>query len=507
MKALQAVEEQAPTSLAAARCWRGAVRALRAYGIEPPGSTASKKSDLSPTFISFCSSVTPHVTRRSPARGHVPERAVRAHRGEISPSSRGWTRELRIADAFRRRAKLRGDARNRCAGCAPAQRRRRSANMSGCASAGVMNARTRRMRSKRRAGACVLVAPTLRRGFDWIEALSTFPWRQRRMVVLTLKTPSSKRAGLSRDSRPEPSRVYPLPSLRNMSGAKRKPPCEHLKSSRASSPRTPLPRRRSSAPWWPSSKTSTWAAGRSAAPREEQVSAAEQASVIRVLAPICADKFEHAANASANLDELNKADSWKRDDMIVKAGWATFPASSPTARSPMPCAKAAGASRSNGRPRREVARAAEGCSIYSPAVGLTPSQIEPRAASRGFRFARDTNGQETGNQPQGRIRALRRGLRGRLAALQPARASRFAIDPKDGANTARLPWKTVLFRPRIASGTRRRSTTEQMISVPHWRVAIIPRSPTSLACSAPRWSGHASLLLRSPLSKRLGPPD
>src|SRR6476620_5160771 len=67
--------------------------------------------------------------------------------------------------------------------------------------------------------------------------------------------------------------------------------------------------------------------------------------------------------------------------------------------------------------------------------------------------------------------------------------------------------KTVLFRPRSASGTRRRSTTEQMTSVPHWRVAIIPDSPTSHACSAPRWSGYASLLLRRPLRKRLGQPD
>ena len=72
---------------------------------------------------------------------------------------------------------------------------------------------------------------------------------------------------------------------------------------------------------------------------KKQVEAASQASVVRVLAPICADKFKNATDASANLEALNKADSWKRDDMIVKAGWATFPGSEPDRQVADACAK------------------------------------------------------------------------------------------------------------------------------------------------------------------------
>ena len=62
---------------------------------------------------------------------------------------------------------------------------------------------------------------------------------------------------------------------------------------------------------------------------EKQVRNAEQASIVRVLAPICADKFQRSADATANLETLKKADSWKRDEIIEKAGWTTFPGSAP----------------------------------------------------------------------------------------------------------------------------------------------------------------------------------
>ena len=71
---------------------------------------------------------------------------------------------------------------------------------------------------------------------------------------------------------------------------------------------------------------------------EKQVKNAEQASIVRVLAPICADKFQRSANVSANLDELKKADSWKRDEMIEKAGWTTFPGSEPDRKVAEACA-------------------------------------------------------------------------------------------------------------------------------------------------------------------------
>ena len=71
---------------------------------------------------------------------------------------------------------------------------------------------------------------------------------------------------------------------------------------------------------------------------EKQVKAAEQASIVRVLAPICADKFQRSADASTNLQALKTADSWKRDEMIEKAGWTTFPGSEPDRKVAEACA-------------------------------------------------------------------------------------------------------------------------------------------------------------------------
>ena len=78
-----------------------------------------------------------------------------------------------------------------------------------------------------------------------------------------------------------------------------------------------------------------WTLGSTAA---KQAKDAEQASIVRVLAPICADKFQRSTDASANLQALNKADSWKRDEMIQKAGWATFPGSEPDRKVAEACA-------------------------------------------------------------------------------------------------------------------------------------------------------------------------
>jgi hypothetical protein len=78
-----------------------------------------------------------------------------------------------------------------------------------------------------------------------------------------------------------------------------------------------------------------WTLGSTAA---NQAKDAEQTAIVRVLAPICADKFEHAADAGANLAALKKADSWDRDDMIAKAGWTTFPGSAPDREVAKACA-------------------------------------------------------------------------------------------------------------------------------------------------------------------------
>ncbi len=78
-----------------------------------------------------------------------------------------------------------------------------------------------------------------------------------------------------------------------------------------------------------------WLTGSTAA---NQTREAEQAAIVRVLAPICVDRFQHAADASANLAQLQKAESWTRDEIITKAGWTTFPGSTPDRQVAQACA-------------------------------------------------------------------------------------------------------------------------------------------------------------------------
>lgn len=73
-----------------------------------------------------------------------------------------------------------------------------------------------------------------------------------------------------------------------------------------------------------------WGGWMLASTANTKIAAAEQAGAVRVLAPICVDKFQHATDVVANLKALNATDSWKRDEMIEKAGWTTFPGSEPT---------------------------------------------------------------------------------------------------------------------------------------------------------------------------------
>ena len=49
------------------------------------------------------------------------------------------------------------------------------------------------------------------------------------------------------------------------------------------------------------------------------------AALVAALAPMCADKFNQASDASLNLAELKKVSSWMQDSYIEKGGWATFP--------------------------------------------------------------------------------------------------------------------------------------------------------------------------------------
>ena len=59
---------------------------------------------------------------------------------------------------------------------------------------------------------------------------------------------------------------------------------------------------------------------------EQKVEAAGVSAMVAALAPICADKFERAANADNDLIvKINAVDSWQRDAYLKQAGWTTFP--------------------------------------------------------------------------------------------------------------------------------------------------------------------------------------
>jgi len=65
-----------------------------------------------------------------------------------------------------------------------------------------------------------------------------------------------------------------------------------------------------------------WTLGSTA---KEMVQKGAHAALVEALAPICVDKFQRTAEASANLVELKKVNSWQQDTFIEKGGWATFP--------------------------------------------------------------------------------------------------------------------------------------------------------------------------------------
>lgn len=60
---------------------------------------------------------------------------------------------------------------------------------------------------------------------------------------------------------------------------------------------------------------------------EQMAADRAQTAVIGVLTPICVEKFQHQANATAKLAEFNKSSSWDRASFIEKGGWATMPGS------------------------------------------------------------------------------------------------------------------------------------------------------------------------------------
>jgi alpha/beta superfamily hydrolase len=72
-----------------------------------------------------------------------------------------------------------------------------------------------------------------------------------------------------------------------------------------------------------------WVTGGTA---EAAASQRANAAVVVALAPVCVEKFQHAADVSTNLAALKKADSWSQGDFVEKGGWATIPGSNTPAQ-------------------------------------------------------------------------------------------------------------------------------------------------------------------------------
>ncbi len=61
---------------------------------------------------------------------------------------------------------------------------------------------------------------------------------------------------------------------------------------------------------------------------DDRVETATQAATVKALAPICADKFERAADLDNGLIvDLGEVRLWDRDSHLIKTGWVTFPGS------------------------------------------------------------------------------------------------------------------------------------------------------------------------------------
>ncbi len=67
-----------------------------------------------------------------------------------------------------------------------------------------------------------------------------------------------------------------------------------------------------------------WVLGSTA---EKQSAVGAKSAVVAVLAPICADKFQNAADATLNLANLQKESSYQQASFIEKGGWAILPGS------------------------------------------------------------------------------------------------------------------------------------------------------------------------------------
>ncbi len=65
-----------------------------------------------------------------------------------------------------------------------------------------------------------------------------------------------------------------------------------------------------------------WMLGGTAARQAED---GAKKAVVAVLAPICVDKFQRAADLPSNIEQFRKTASYAQADFVEKGGWATLP--------------------------------------------------------------------------------------------------------------------------------------------------------------------------------------
>lgn len=69
----------------------------------------------------------------------------------------------------------------------------------------------------------------------------------------------------------------------------------------------------------------TWGGWVTGGTAHEMMSKAAGDARAKLAAAICVDRFMDAKDAQSRLAALKESSSWKRDDLIEKAGWVTMP--------------------------------------------------------------------------------------------------------------------------------------------------------------------------------------
>src|SRR5687768_12791607 len=84
----------------------------------------------------------------------------------------------------------------------------------------------------------------------------------------------------------------------------------------------------------------TWGGWVTAGTAEQNAKRQADTAVVTALAPICVDKFQKTADATAKLAELKATSSWQQSSYVEKGGWATMPgATSPDSSVARACAE------------------------------------------------------------------------------------------------------------------------------------------------------------------------